>query len=166
MEGRLTKKCKLHSWWANVHPRKKTTFFLQLRAPWQAKLKHYKQYYSEADIHQNIHRGPAKQPWLMLAKVKLCLKFITLSKRQRLPHEHDPILGPHTPPFHLYSSATLECFCPVMGKNRQVISPLHIYYIHKPGYSMAFKPVSLPAFIRAREQHLKGIMEDSCILGM
>lgn len=61
--------------------------------------------------------GSAKQPWLMLAKVNPCLIFITLSKRQRLPHVHDPILGQHRSPFHLWSSARLEGFCPVTGED-------------------------------------------------
>lgn len=79
--------------------------------------------------------GPAKQPPLLLAKRTPRPIFITLSTRQRLPHGHGPVPGPHRSPFRPCSSARHEGFCPVGGEDRICC-------------------VFLPALSSSRTQHL------------
>lgn len=142
-----------------MHPRKKNHSSFKLGVPWQAWTKNEKQHGSEAGIHQNIHCEDQQSSHdSTFAKGNPCLIFFfTLSKRQRLPHVRDPILGQHRSPFHLCSSARLEGFCPVMGKDRnccafsQAISSPCIHHICECDYSLIFKIEPLPAFIRAGE---------------
>lgn len=150
-----------------IQERKPQTFSLQFRAPWQAGFKHNKQCYSEADQCSPKHSLRTSTAAMTHAcKGKTLFDFYYL-EQETAPTPWawpNPWATQTTLPslFIRHTRMLLSC----NGKEQTVIRLPCIYYICKPGYSVAFKPVSLPAFIRAREQHLKGVMEDSCILGM